>query len=95
MNNFLRVLIIEDSERDADLILSTLERAGYATVGQRVENAAEMDEAIEKQHWDIVISDFRMPQFDAFAALRLLQQKIATSLSSLSPAISQKIPPYR
>lgn len=75
MSNFLRVLIIEDSESDADMILRTLERAGYATVGQRVENAAEMDEAIEKQHWDIVISDFRMPQFDAFAALRLLQQK--------------------
>ncbi len=75
MNNFLRVLLIEDSETDADLILSTLERAGYAAVGERVENAAEMDEAIEKQHWDIVISDLRTPQFDAFAALRLLQQK--------------------
>ena len=75
MHNILRVLIIEDSESDANLILRILQRAGYATVCERVETAAEMDEAIERQHWDIVISDFSMPQFDAFAALRLLQQK--------------------
>jgi DNA-binding NtrC family response regulator len=75
MHNILRVLIIEDSETDANLILRMLERAGYATVCERVETAAEMDEAIEREHWDIVISDFRVPQFDAFAALRLLQQK--------------------
>ncbi|MGO9416340.1 MAG: response regulator, partial [Syntrophobacteraceae bacterium] len=75
MNNLLRVLIIEDSESDADLILSILGGAGYATVGERVQTAAEMDAAIRRQDWDIVISDFSTPQFDAFAALRLMQQK--------------------
>lgn len=75
MNNLLRVLIIEDSESDADLILSILGRAGYATVGERVQTADEMDAAITRQDWDVVISDFSMPQFDAFAALRLMQQK--------------------
>ncbi|MGA2027120.1 MAG: PAS domain S-box protein, partial [Syntrophobacteraceae bacterium] len=75
MHNVLRVLIIGHSENDADLILRILERAGYTTVGERVETAAEMDEAIERQRWDIVISDLSLPQFDAFAALHLLQQK--------------------
>ncbi len=74
MDNSLRVLIIEDCVSDADLVLRILERAGYAIVAQRVETAAQMCEAIKSQHWNIVISDFSLPQFDAFSALRLLQQ---------------------
>ena len=74
MATTLRVLVIEDSESDAGLIVRLLERGGYITIHKRVEAAVEMKAALEKQDWDIVIADYSMPQFDAFAALKLLQE---------------------
>jgi PAS domain S-box-containing protein len=74
MATTLRVLIIEDSESDAGLILRHLERAGYVPLHERVETAAAMKAAMQEQEWDIVFADYNMPQFDALAALRLVQE---------------------
>lgn len=74
MDTALRVLIVEDSESDAGLIVRDLVRNGYITVHERVENAEAMREALKRQAWDIVIADYNMPQFDAFAALKILQE---------------------
>ena len=68
----LRVLIVEDSESDAGLIVRHLERAGYRLIHERVETAVEMSEALENRDWDIVVADYSMPQFDALSALKLL-----------------------
>lgn len=73
MNKPLRVLIIEDSEKDAILLLRELKRGGYAPVHERVDTEAGMRTALENSEWDIIICDFVMPQFDGLAALRLLQ----------------------
>ncbi|HVO66885.1 MAG TPA: PAS domain S-box protein [Syntrophales bacterium] len=70
----LRVLIIEDSESDAGLIIHDLERAGYAPIHERVATDVETKEALQKQSWDIVIADYNMPQFNALAALRIVQE---------------------
>ena len=70
----LAVLIVEDVESDAQLTVYSLKKAGYEFVYERVETAGQMRAALEKQTWDIVISDYKLPHFDGRAALELLQE---------------------
>jgi signal transduction histidine kinase len=70
----LRVLLVEDSESDAALIVRQLGMAGYAVSQARVETAGQMRAALEGPEWDIVIADYNLPEFDASAALIILQQ---------------------
>jgi two-component system cell cycle sensor histidine kinase/response regulator CckA len=69
----LRVLIAEDSEDDARLVLRELERAGYQPAFERVDSPAAMATALDRQSWDIVIGDYSMPAFSGPAALSLLR----------------------
>jgi signal transduction histidine kinase len=71
----LRVLIVEDSEEDADLILLELKRGGYDPSYRRVDTSEHMIRALEDDHWDLVLSDFSMPAFSVSEALTLVQQK--------------------
>jgi PAS domain S-box-containing protein len=73
MNKPLRVLIVEDSDDDASLLLRELRRSGYDPAFERVETAAAMRAALERQAWDIIIADYSLPQFSAPDALALLQ----------------------
>ena len=76
MSKLLRVLIIEDSEDDAELLALELERGGYQTIHQRVETEADMQAALNSSElWDIVLADYAMPQFSAIAALNLLKEQ--------------------
>jgi signal transduction histidine kinase len=75
MGKPLCVLIVEDSENDALLLLRELKRAGYEPVHERVYTALDMNTALEKQYWDVIISDFVMPQFSGLEALKLVQGK--------------------
>ena len=74
MGKPLRVLIVEDSEDDAQLVLRELGRGGYAPVFRRVDTPEAMDAALKEGTWDTVISDYTMPRFSAPAALKLLQE---------------------
>ena len=74
MDGTLRILIVEDSESDTELIVRSLERAGFTQVHERVETAPEIRVALQRSDWDIIIGDYTMPRFDAFAALRILQE---------------------
>ena len=74
MNTPLRVLIVEDSESDAGLIVRRLQQAGYDLVHERVETAGDMRTALAQPDWDIVIADYQMPQFSAPAALEILKE---------------------
>ncbi|MEM7760300.1 MAG: EAL domain-containing protein [Cyanobacteria bacterium P01_A01_bin.40] len=75
MNELLRVLIIEDSEDDAELLAIALERGGYNVIHRRVDTKAGMQIALrESQPWDIVLADYSMPQFSAIAALEVLKE---------------------
>jgi len=69
----LRVLVVEDSEDDTELLLHELRRGGYDTSHTRVETAETMSKELSTRTWDIVISDFTMPHFNAFGALELLR----------------------
>jgi two-component system, cell cycle sensor histidine kinase and response regulator CckA len=71
----LRVLIVEDSEPDAGLILRELRRGGFAPTHERVQTAEALRAALARQPWDIVLSDYYLPGFDAPAALAVLQER--------------------
>ncbi len=74
MKSSLDVLIVEDSEDDLLLMVRELRRGGYTLNYLRVDTAAEMTAALDRQSWDIVIADYSLPTFSAPAALKLLQQ---------------------
>jgi signal transduction histidine kinase len=74
MSTTLRVLLVEDSESDAALIVRHLNTAGYEVSWGRAETAGQMRAALEQPGWDIVIADYKLPGFDAPAALAILQQ---------------------
>jgi two-component system, cell cycle sensor histidine kinase and response regulator CckA len=75
MNPLLHILIVEDSEDDLLLLLRELRHGGYTPDYVRVETAAAMQAALDRQAWDIVIADYTLPSFSAPEALELLQQQ--------------------
>src|SRR6185436_1079567 len=75
MGTPLRVLVIEDSEDDLALLLRELRRGGYDVMFERVDTAEALIAALEGKEWDVIMSDYSMPSFDAPSALRLVQDK--------------------
>jgi PAS domain S-box-containing protein len=73
----LHVLLVEDLEDDARLLLLELKRGGWEVTHQRVDNAAAMIRALESHQWDIIISDYSMPGFSGIAALNIARQRAA------------------
>jgi PAS domain S-box-containing protein len=74
MTGTLRILIVEDSVNDADLIVRDLRRAGRPIHFERVEDATAMRAAFERASWDAVISDWSMPRLSALRALDILKE---------------------
>jgi diguanylate cyclase (GGDEF)-like protein len=74
MTKRLRVLIVEDSVDDTELLLRELRRGGYDPIHTRVDTPESMRVELTAHEWDIVFSDFTMPSFNAFDALALLRQ---------------------
>src|SRR5713226_6934079 len=71
----LRVLIVEDSEDDAALLVRELERGGFDVAHRLVESAQAMTAALDAESWDLVISDYSMPHFSGIDALNLLRKR--------------------
>src|SRR5574341_737428 len=74
MKTGLRVLIVEDSEFDAQMMVSLLRRGGYDVSFERVETPSAMQAALTKGKWDIILADYNLPEFSAPAALTLVQE---------------------
>lgn len=74
MGKPLRTLIIEDSEDDALLIVRTLQKGGFESTWTRVQTAEDLQAALAQEEWDIVICDYRMPRFNAPAALQAVKE---------------------
>ncbi|HEY0465382.1 MAG TPA: response regulator [Polyangiaceae bacterium] len=70
----LRVLVVEDSTVDAKLLVHELRRSIASVTFERVDEAEAMRAALRDQPWDLVISDWSMPNFSAFAALAILDE---------------------
>ena len=74
MNMELNVLIIDDSEEDAILIMRELTRV-YNAIYERVKNSSEFTAALQKRKWNLIICDYVMPGFSAFAALEIARKE--------------------
>lgn len=74
MGKHLQVLIVEDFESDALLVARALSKAGFTVHHERVDSAEALQDALERQHWDVVVSDFSMPAFGALPALTIIRQ---------------------
>jgi PAS domain S-box-containing protein len=71
----LRVLLVEDSELDALLLVRYLHSNGCPTRHERVVNQQEMEKALAAQEWDVVLCDYQLPSFGVLPALTLLKSK--------------------
>jgi CheY-like chemotaxis protein len=95
MPTLLRVLIVDDSDDDANLVIRKLRGGNYEPQWERVDTAEAMKNALEREEWDIILCDYKMPNFSAQAALRLAQKKKSIFLSLSFPALSEKIRPWK
>ena len=71
----LRVLIIDDSEDDAHLLVRELKRGGYELTHERVDTGVALKAALDRQVWDLVIGDSTMPNFSGVEALALVRDR--------------------
>src|SRR5882672_9710414 len=74
MNELLRVLIVEDSEFDAKIMVTLLRKGGYEVTFERVENAETLRAALKSQPWQLILADYNLPSFNAPAALEVLKE---------------------
>src|SRR5256712_70650 len=75
MTRPLRVLILEDSDDDAALLLRELRRQNYEPISARADTAKGRHEALDRETWSVVISDYSMPQFTAMQPLDTFKQR--------------------
>ena len=71
----LRILIVEDSQDDALLMVRELKRGGFDPVFERVQTPEAMRAALQEKSWDLILSDYAMPNFSAPAALAIYRDK--------------------
>jgi signal transduction histidine kinase/response regulator RpfG family c-di-GMP phosphodiesterase len=70
----LRVLIVEDSEDDAALLLLELRRGRWEVIHERVDTPQGMTAALNAHPWDLIIADYMMPYFSGPAALAMARE---------------------
>src|SRR3954471_1997023 len=71
----LRVLLVEDSADDAELLGLELLQQGYAASLTRVETPEDLEAALDGGSWDVVLCDHRLPRMDALSALSVVQAR--------------------
>src|SRR5262245_54910198 len=74
MGKALRLLIVDDSEDDALLVVQELRHAGYETSWRRVENPTGLRQALPDEPWDLVVSDHQIGRFAGLEALAIVRQ---------------------
>ena len=74
MIEHISVLLVEDSEADALLIIRQLQKGGYEPVYERVETAEAMASALQEKAWDVILCDFKLPRFNGLEALALYRE---------------------
>jgi putative nucleotidyltransferase with HDIG domain len=66
--------MVEDNLDDALLTIRVLRRGGFEPVYQRVDNKRDLISALQQENWEIVISDYSMPQFNGLDALKIVME---------------------
>jgi DNA-binding NarL/FixJ family response regulator len=72
-NKLLRILLLEDSDTDAELIAHELQRSGMKPLIERVDSAESFTAALHSFAPDVVLSDHALGQFDSRAALEIMR----------------------
>lgn len=75
MSGPLRVLLVEDSADDAELVERELRRAWDSLEVERVQDAAALERALDESSWDLVLSDFSIPGFGGRTALDIVRRR--------------------
>jgi diguanylate cyclase (GGDEF)-like protein len=70
----LRILLVEDSEDDMELICNELAQGGFRIECKRVETAAALRQALDHGVWDVLICDHNLPALDSTTALEIVQK---------------------
>lgn len=90
-NETLRVLLIEDSEDDALLVIHALKSSKRNLDWQRVQTAESFQTMLSDYTWDVIIADYQLPGFDAPAALALVHKlQLDIPFIVVSGTISEK-----
>lgn len=74
MSTRLRVLLVENAEEDALLILRHLRQGGYEPIHECVETGTAMRAALGCMTWDAIIAELALPHFSGLEALRVVQE---------------------
>jgi DNA-binding NtrC family response regulator len=74
MGEPLSVLLIEDSEDDAMLIVRELKHGGYDVDYERLDTTDAVKDALRRRKWDVILSDHAMPQICAPSALTIVKE---------------------
>ena len=69
----MKILIVEDSTDDAELILDTLRRGGFKATSHRVDTREATQAALAQRGWDLVIADYTLPHFNGLDALEMVR----------------------
>ncbi|MBS1833276.1 MAG: response regulator [Acidobacteria bacterium] len=70
----ISILYLEDSLIDLQLSLSLLRKAGIEYTVEHVETEAGYESALRKGHFDLILADYSLPQFDGLAALEIARR---------------------
>ncbi len=92
MGQPLRVLLVEDSEDDALLVIREIKKGGYDPEYVRVETAEALAEELRNESWDIILCDYQMPRFDGPRAIEEVKNSgIDIPLLIVSGAIGEEL----
>jgi len=75
MEKNIRVLIIDDSKDDTDLLIRRLTKEGYAPRFARVDVPAQLIQQLQHHDWDVIIVDHSMPRFSSKEAIDLIKKE--------------------
>jgi len=73
--NPIRILMLEDSALDVSVIIKTLSASSASFEYTIVASGQEYSNKLEQQDFDIILSDYQLPEFDAVKALHIRNQK--------------------
>jgi len=76
MSDVVRILLVEDSAVDAALLNAVIRKGGINPRIHRVETGADFQKALEDEQWDVVLSDYSLPNFDGLEALRIVREQM-------------------
>ena len=88
----LRILLLEDSALDAELVTEALIDAGLPVSIERVVSADEFTRAVRDESWDLILADYLLPAFNGLNALEIAQEMArATPFVFVSGALGEEV----